>query len=380
MPQATFQVADLPTAEKPRALVDPHASVQSLLRRKVEAAELSDARLVCCKEAHPFAQAAHDAFYDHYPLTISPDDVWFCVAQAFAHHVNLHAEALRHHFVQHKGKKKLTVDRPDFELGRPNPWPEAFTAFSQQIAAHVGMNLRQLIVADFSTTTLLHRAATEVTLMDAFQPYFEYAMRAGCGIPQITLTGAPDDWRDIRRRAALLAPYGLEEWISILLPILDQIEATARGFRDPTFWNSFFRYDSGSGGSAMTGWIQVLFPYLRDRKNLTGALVPNPYLATWDAEYQRSLRNIGRPWRETEDVNGPYLLEIPPGLASAPVKVIDMRSDKTHDMRFVAGMFGVAQDSGTKSLSPAFGWAIVYDQVQPLPAGSRRRRLFSGDE
>ena len=83
------------------------------------------------------------------------------------------------------------VERPDFLLGQPNPWPEAFAAFSDQIAGHVG-KLRDLVVADFSTTGPLERAATEVLLMDTFQGYFEYEMMCGCGIPQITLRGTPD--------------------------------------------------------------------------------------------------------------------------------------------------------------------------------------------
>jgi len=32
----------------------------------------------------------------------------------------------------------LVVERPDFQLGHDNPWPETFAAFSEQIAAHVG--------------------------------------------------------------------------------------------------------------------------------------------------------------------------------------------------------------------------------------------------
>src|SRR5215472_9132937 len=90
-------------------------------------------------------------------------------------------------------QSKLSVERPDFFLGRENPWPEVFAEFSQQIAAYVG-KLRDLVVADFSTTGPIARAASEVVLMDAFQPYFQYEWSIGCGIPSITLLGTPDDW------------------------------------------------------------------------------------------------------------------------------------------------------------------------------------------
>ena len=206
--------------------------------------------------------------------------------------------------------------------------------------------------------------------MDAFQAYFEYEMRAGCGIPEITLRGTPDDWRDIRRRTALLAQFELTEWVECLLPVLDNIEETSRGHIDRNFWNSFFRYDSSSGrGAAMTGWIQVLFPYLKDLQT-KGKLVVNEYLKTWEVDHIHAKKQCGVPFRQTEFIRGPYLLEVPTGLSSAPVRVLDRHSGETHDMRFIAGMFGVSQDETTNALAPSFGWAIVYDK--PLPPPVRR--------
>jgi hypothetical protein len=363
MQSVTIPVSNTNLADKPEPRLDLRASVESLLQRHIEAFALSDDRLVCCKDSHPFAQAAHDAFFDHCPLTFGPDDVWFCLAQGLAHHVNLNAEALRHRFVRHEGKLKLLVERPDFVLGRPNPWPEAFTAFSDQIARHVGQALRDVVVADFSTTTDFHRAATEVALMDTFQGYFEYEMLIGCGIPSIHLTGAPDDWRDVRRRAAVFADYGLEHWTRSLLPVLDQIEATSRGHGDRDFWRSFFRYDSGSGGAAMTGWIHVLFPYLKDQHD---RLVSNQFLDNWPIETRKALddEKISN-WRNREGFDGPLLGQIPSGTSSAPVEVIDGHTGQSHQMRFVAGMFGVSQDPATLTLSPAFGWAVAYDDLVP---------------
>lgn len=372
MQTLTLPVSEVASATVPTKPVDVRASVASLLRRRIEATAVDDDRLVCCKDTHPFAQAAHDAFYGHWPLVVSPDDVWFCLAQGFAHHVNLNAEALRHRFVRHEGKAKLTVSREDFVLGRTNPWPEAFTAFSDQIADHVGRALRDVVVADFSTTTPFHRVATEVALMDVFQPYFEYEMMIGCGIPAIVLRGAPDDWRDVRRRAATFADYGLREWVDALTPVLDQIEASSRGHHDRAFWASLYRHRSSSGGSALTGWIQVLFPYIEVER---GKLGPNPYVKTWAADYRHAVESRGRGrWKDSEEIAGPHLLQLPSGVAGAPVRVTDGRTGERHDMRFVAGMFGVAQDPATLALSASFGWAVAYDQVLPSTTASRRRR------
>jgi len=316
---------------------------------------------VIANDAHPLAAAAHEAFYEHRPLVLSPDVLWFCLAQGLAHHINLNAERLRHRFVRHEGKKRLLVSRPDFVLGHPNPWPEAFAAFSDQIAAEVG-KLRDLVVADFSTTGPIERAATEVLLMDTFQAYFEYVIVMGCGIPTITLTGTVADWKDVRRRAAMFAELDLEPWTRVLLPVLDELVATAEGKDRRKFWQSFFHYESSSFGNELTGWIHVLFPYLRDGR---GGLQPNPHLDTWRGDF-----DTVRARARDRDLRGPGLTSIPSGLASAPVLAVDPFGKETQ-LRFVAGLFGVTQDDATGALEPEMGWAIVYGDETGTRAGDR---------
>jgi hypothetical protein len=338
----TFAVSKVERA-KPKPALDRTAALAKVLETRIEQVYESKARLVICTRWHPFVEMAHTAFYEHRPISISPEAVWFCIAQGFAHHVNANAEALRHHFVQHEGKVELLVTRKDFELGKRNPWPKVFAAFSEQIAVYVGRR-RDLVVADFSTTGPLERAATEVVLMDAFQAYFTYGVMFGAaagppvivahGIPEITLLGKPKDWRSIRRRAQMLSEFGLEAWTDSLLPVLDRIVATAEGEDDPAFWQSFVHSPTGT---TMAGWITVLFPYLKRERS--SDLVPNPHLTSW---------------KDT----GPSLVNIPSGLARAPVKMVDVRTGEKVGTRFVAGMFGVVDNRGV--LAPEFGWAVVY--------------------
>lgn len=336
--------------------LDVEESVRSLLAKRLEAVHCDARRLVTCDTHHPLAEAAKLAFYRHHPLVIRPDDVWFCIAQGFAAHVNANTEALRERFVTHAGKARLLVQRDDFVLGQQNPWPEVFAAFSDQIAAHVG-KLRELVCARFSTSTPVEIAAFDVALMDGFQGYFEYMFAAGCGIPQITLRGTPEDWAAMIPRVAHLAEFGLEHWTRELLPVLDQLVATASGKIDQEFWRSFFRYESGSGPAELTGWISTLYPYLRARDD-EQKLVSNPYLESWHARYTRALARTD--WRWT-DMEGPSIADLPSGMASAPVRCLDRRTGEQVELRFVAGMFGVEQDPSTGALSPCFGWAVVYD-------------------
>src|ERR1043166_149994 len=223
----TFRVSNVVPARQHLAALDRGKALPSLVHGRVEQMWTSDARLVLCDDTHPLVQMAHEAFYEHRPIVLSPDAIWFCLAQGFAHHVNRNVERLRKRFVKHDGKVQLFVDRPDFALGQPNPWPEAFSAFSEQLASHLG-KLRDLVVSDFSTTGPIERAASEVVLMDAFQGYFEYVMTMGGGIAASTLRGTPAARRSVRQGGALLGELdpNLEPWTRALLPVLDRIVRT----------------------------------------------------------------------------------------------------------------------------------------------------------
>ncbi len=66
-------------------------SIRSLMARPVEALGCATEWLVRCDTMHPVVSAARDAFDEHYPLIIRPDDIWFCIAQGFATHLKLNA-------------------------------------------------------------------------------------------------------------------------------------------------------------------------------------------------------------------------------------------------------------------------------------------------
>ncbi len=371
-----IEVSDVELAKEALPTLDREKALHSLLHAPVE--QLSPGSdLVLCTTLHPLAAAAECAFYEHRPLVLSPDAVWFCLAQGLAQHVSLNAEALRERFVRHQGQATLLVNRPDFLLGQQNPWPEVFAAFSEQIAAHVG-KLRELVVPDFSTTGPTERAAFEVALMETFEPYFQYSFRVGCGIPSVMLTGTSADWRLLRQRAAMLSELGLEWWTRPLMPVLDELVLSSEGKADRAFWQSFFRHESESGRNELTGWIQLLFPYLTEvdfdeledpftpqvdfeEKEPSSKTVRNRFLSDWHAHFRAAERRRPEEWVKNQ---GPSLGQLPGGLASAPVVVSDVRDGSQRALRFVAGLFGVSQDA-SGALAPEFGWAVVHDpQIQ----------------
>jgi hypothetical protein len=334
----TFAVSDVDTATKPLPELPYHEVVTAFLGGPVEACSHYHGRLVANVRSHPLIAALHAAFSLHHPISISPDIVWLTLTQGLAHHVNANAEQLRQKFVRHEGNVKIEVRRDDFVKGSPeNPWPEVFTEFSSAVRGHIG-DAHGVIVADFSTTGPVERAASEVVLLDAMQAFFDYEFHTMCGIPSVTLEGTAADWRTLAARVEAFAQFGLEWWVEPLRPILQQFVAAAEGSVDRAFWESVYKWQGpdGSGSPWVTGWVVKLFPYLQEDWGLP--LSPNPWLGAgkWP----------GGPGRD-----------VFPGLpARAPFRWHYF--DQTFDMEFVGGLVGVRQDKATLCLRPEIGWAV----------------------
>jgi hypothetical protein len=229
----------------------------------------------------PLLAAVHHAFAEHRPLVLSPDAVWLTIAQGVAHHVRLHAEALRSRLVRHDGCKMLTV-RFDTIPDTAADWAAIIEAFRGLIADDLGAGLARLMTCDFSTSGLAERVASEIVLMDAASSYYDYTVACVCGIPEITLTGTAADWRAIRARIDVIAELDLGWWTASLLPLLDRLVAAADGRPDPAFFRGIYKPRAAYGWDRITGWIARLYPYVGQGGSYTER---NPLLASaFDAE------------------------------------------------------------------------------------------------
>ena len=352
----TFAVSPVTPATAPLPVIPYHEAVTEFLGGKVESCSQYHGQLVANVRIHPLIHALHLAYADHRPICFSPDIIWLTLTQGLALHINANAEQLRHHFVKHKGKAKIVVRRDDFVKGSPeNPWPEVFHEFSAAIQKHIG-DAHRLIVADFSTTGPVERAASEIVLMDAMQAYFTYEFHTICGIPSITLEGTPDDWRSIAERAREFRRLGLDWWVDALEPLLNQFVDAASGKIDQPFWDSIYKWHGGKGcgsGPFVTGWIVNLFPYLNPSSDEL------PFLDSIDAALPDSLATFQRnPWIELKPstVSGPIVDHFPHLPAKVPF-VWGYERNK-YQMEFIGGLIGIKQDSQTLCLRPEIGWAV----------------------
>lgn len=340
----TFDVSEVPLGAKSLTPTTVEAALEAKLGTRVEASASNLPHLVETP-LHGLVGAAHLAFMGHYPLALSPDDVWLCIAQGFAQHVDANAEGLRDRFVKHEGKVQIVVRRDDFVKGSPdNDWPGCFAEFSAQISKHIGP-ARDLVVAEFSTTGPIEKAASEIVLMSAVRHYFDFMLLTLCGIPRVTLLGSAADWTKIRRRVERLEGFDLGWWVSALLPVLDQVVAAASGRPDQAFWRSFYKWKDSSCGPYVSGWINVLFPYVEE-VNAGGSpsLARNEFVARWAETFDEEFHS------------GPSTTQFPSGFSMAPFvwKYYGIEIA----MEFFGGFAGVSQDPGTLAVRPAIGWAV----------------------
>jgi hypothetical protein len=332
-PGITFAVDDV---AMPSELL-PECRTHQTLGQQLESCFDYHGKVVKDIYYHPLLAAVYTAFSQHRPLVLSPDAVWITIAQGVGHHMAIHGEQLRPRFVSHSDKLELVFTCVDWIEGSPeNPWPEAFASWSSQIRDHVGPQVHDTLVCDFSTTGPVERAASQIVMMDIFERYFHYLAYCICGIPSVTLLGTPGDWQRLADKAAGLKVFDLDWWLEHLLPICQQFVRASHGDVDLAHWQSICKLRHRYGGDVINGWVAYLFPYLR-------AFIGGPC----------TQRN---PIFETGE--GFQTLVAPYGLSCVPFLWRNATTGRERLMEAFGGLIGVTQDPTTRALQPKVGWAV----------------------
>jgi hypothetical protein len=308
---------------------------------------------------HPLLAAVHQAFADHRPLVLSPDAIWLTIAEGVAQHVRLHADELRSALVRHAGRTVIEIEHAGGAPATAEGWARIVRAFRGAVAPRVEAGLASLLVCDFSTTTDLERVASEIVLLDAVSPYFDYRVLCVCGIPSVTLAGTPDDWKDIRSRLFVLDELGLRFWTASLTRIADELVAASEGHPDRQFWQSICKPRQAYGPEQVTGWIARLYPYVEHRGRVVAR---NPLLDV----------RIGRESDEGGFV-GIDPASVPARRSSARIRVQDLVADERFEVELEGGLVAVAQEPDG-ALRPVAGYAVrraeasIFDVVDRMVA------------
>ena len=318
---------------------------------------------LCYMGEDNFYKCIVQAFADHRSLVLSPDMVWLVIGQGFSRYVNAHSDELRDKLVHHQGKMVLQVDKNNDVLNpaRGN-WTKLLNDFSALIAEHTKGEVADMMVADFSTTGIDERIASQITLMETVKTYFDFWNTALiCGIPTITLEGTPEDWQKVREKARGLSKYGLEKWANELDPILAEFVKASEGTPNQAFWRDIvmkvrvdqFKSKQRCGGyepnetTHLDGWFLKFFP------NEHGE-TQSDILYTESMPSEMSLGNFTQDY--IDPVTGASVGQIP--------------------VQLWAGFVGVQVDAKTGALTPKIGWfaRTADDEQAQLKALQRMER------
>ncbi|ERF72774.1 hypothetical protein EPUS_09404 [Endocarpon pusillum Z07020] len=315
------------------------------------------------------------AFQQDLHLVLRPDDVWLSILTQFSMFVNANAEQLRAHFVDHEGKKKLSIDV------RPYPiWDVEMGKFAQEMTLLIEKNvvdlkLRNWIIPNFSTTTNNDKSVASVVMMGTLQKYFEYSFMCGCGFPSVTLLGERADWEEILRRVRKLPKYGSQptEWSLLLIPI---IKLMVKSFDQPDsqqvkdFWLRAC-HSAGQDGSleieTMSGWITAFCFWSEDGTRMMNysdeALQGGRSMVPLADRKRLVLDNTAYPIIRRSG--------IPNGVVSVPVIIRDDAAELVYKTTMVAGSVGMTATAagggeGLTTVQPRSGWWMLQDSVKPI--------------
>ena len=189
-----------------------------------------------------FYKCIVQAYADHRPLVLSPDMVWLIISQGFSRYVNAHAEEMRDLLVFHEGKMELVTLSNNNIFSPSADWELLLNDFSTCIANNTKGELADLMTADFTTTSITERIASQISLMDVVKHYFIYTrISAACGIPSITLKGSPFDWQKVLEKARCLRKYKLEKWSDDLVAILKEFVEASKGNPNQKYWQGMVK-------------------------------------------------------------------------------------------------------------------------------------------
>ena len=313
-----------------------------------------------------FFKCMVQAYADHRPLVLSPDMVWLIISQGFSRYVNAHTEEMRDLLVFHEGKMELVTISNNNILLPNGDWKLLLNDFSACIAKNTKGELADLMTANFSTTGITERIASQVSLMDVVKKYFIYTrISATCGIPSITLKGSPEDWQKVLDKVRCLKKYHLEKWVSDLEDILKEFVKASKGNHNTSFWQSIVkkrRIDQIKAGNwcltdpkkitYLDGWFLKFFP---------NALGETPDSVVWNHDMPQEMVRVSFRQVLTDPDSGVPLDTIP--------------------MQLWAGFVGVEEDAKTHALSPKIGWLARIadeesDEVARLKEEDKHMELY----
>ncbi|PLX07907.1 MAG: hypothetical protein C0596_09220 [Marinilabiliales bacterium] len=324
---------------------------------KIEAipTDMHDKKLVYT-QMHPLVAGLHYSFAQHRPFVLSPDMVWLMILQGLSQHIYYNSDSLKPLLYTDTAKSNISVRRDHFiKNNMDNDWASVFPEFLDTLKQRTKPEIHSLFSNKFTTTTDNISISYTIALMDAVSEQFDFCVITACGIPYIVLEGSPEDWKWIKDNLPKLKKYDTDFWIDNLQQVVDEIYKSSLGNVNTEFWQSIYKWNTGSGGPWVSGWIIKFFPYLANDEHKE---IKNEYLnySVYDKDvdgfgYYMGLMGEDFPTgMSTCDFTWIYyLLEIP--------------------MQFKSGFIGFSQNDKME-IRPEISWYIsdrsIIDNIDTL--------------
>lgn len=241
-----------------------------------------------------------DAYQQHRPIALDPDDLFFALLQAVSMMVNQNSEAVRQKMVHHDGKKQILV-----ESSTLLPWPTVMDLFTEKARENMTPESRDKYSATFSTTNKYQKFSYDVVLMETTQNFFDFVYRTRCGIPSVRLNGTLKDWELLKQKSVdAITIVNHPRWREKIEELFDKIllafsnDETDRK-KTAEFFGSIFKYEQarGSGCDYITGWIAYFFPFHVNRYSEEVKLLPVDSMTKRDVgTFQHSVASAPFIW------------------------------------------------------------------------------------
>jgi hypothetical protein len=233
------------------------------------------------------------AFAYHVPLRFKPDHILYAILSGFNFWVNEkggHIKLAQKNLVD-ESKKNIKI-----EMNLNPDWDEVVDLLGLRLEeAITNKDLVEIMKASFTTTTQTMMRVKNLTVASIMKKFVKIEFSTMCGIPYVTLEGTPQDWEKVKVVAnALLslADGDLNWWLNKLNEALDVFMRTSNGENTEKEWINFLNFQSHSGSHACDGWINALFPYVKESRYDSINIVQNKVLLPVDPKEKNSFYGI----------------------------------------------------------------------------------------
>ena len=271
--------------------------------------------------------ATHLSFSAHVPLQLSPDIIWITVMQSLAICIKQEPDDFKDFFPKETVEIVVRNDNLTMNAESTDEWSDVIDKFTMQLDNKIDNELLALSQIDFSTSTPMTKTVANISLMGIVDPYVSFTAFSMCGIPSIYLDGEYNDWEALWLRCKQLKVMfpKLHWWLNKLQDLLAHfLDYTTH----KTYWQSFYKHESGSGGDTVDGHINKLFPYVT---NSSGQYVRNEFESTNFNSFPTLISSTRITWN---------------------------KMGNTTPLNVVGGISDVCQDTTTYAVRPVCGWYI----------------------